>query len=247
MVEQVDMMSDESVEQDGIPEIAPDRPEWLPEKFGNVEDFVKSYGELEAKLGGTQQQTQTNLNTNIPEDTQTPQDNAPFKVGGVDMGKFSQEYQSTGGLSQTSYDELAEAGYSKDIVDSYIGGVKAQSRSEIDNLKGIYDSVGGMENYNQMVQWAASNMTSEEKQSYNSINDSGNMDAIRMNIDSLRNRYNKANGTDPKLVRGETAPATGGKYESTAQIVEAMKDPKYKNDPAYRQEVYMKLSRSSVI
>ena len=245
MVEQVDMMSDEAVEQEGIPEIASERPEWLPEKFGNVEDFVKSYGELEAKLGG--QETQTNLNTNIPEGTPTPQDGEPFKVGGVDMGKYSQEYQSTGGLSQDSYNELAEAGYTKQIVDSYIGGVKAQSRSEIDNLKGIYDSVGGMENYNQMVQWAASNMTPEEKISYNSINDSGNMDAIRMNINSLQTRYSKANGIDPKLIRGETSPATGSKYESTAQIVEAMKDPKYKNDPAYRQEVYMKLSRSSVI
>ena len=28
----------------------PNRPEWLPEKFKNVEDFVKSYKELETKL-----------------------------------------------------------------------------------------------------------------------------------------------------------------------------------------------------
>lgn len=29
----------------------PERPDWLPEKFKTPEDFVKSYGELEGKLG----------------------------------------------------------------------------------------------------------------------------------------------------------------------------------------------------
>jgi hypothetical protein len=246
VVEQVETFSEEAEAQEAIPEIS-ERPEWLPEKFGNVEDFVKSYGELEAKLGSTN--TSKNIDTNIPDTPQTPsKDTSSFNVGGVDMGKYSNEYQSNGGLSESSYGELAEAGYTKEIVDSYIGGVKAQSRSEIDNLKGIYDSVGGMENYNQMVQWAANNMSTEEKNSFNSINDSGNNDAIKMNVHSLYTRYSKATGVDPKLVRGDTSQSTtGGKFESTAQIVEAMRNPKYKNDPAYRQEVYTKLSRSSVI
>ena len=41
--------------------------------------------------------------------------------------------------------------------------------------------------------------------------------------------------------------ATGGDtYKSQAQVVEAMSDPKYDNDPAYRREVMKKLERSDV-
>jgi hypothetical protein len=240
VVEQVETFNEESETQDQIPEVS-ERPEWLPEKFNSVDDFVKSYGELESKLGSPKAPEKI-------EPSETTQDTPTgWNVGGVDMGKYNDEFQNSGNLSQQSYDELKEAGYPKEIVDSYIGGVKAQSRSEIDNLKGVYDSVGGMENYTQMVQWAATNMSSEEKASYNSINDSGNVDAIKMNVHSLHQRYSKANGIDPKLIRGDTSQSTGGKFESTAQIIEAMSSPKYKTDPAYRQEVYTKLSRSSVI
>ncbi len=240
MVEQVETFNSESEAQDQIPDVS-ERPEWLPEKFNTVDDFVKSYSELESKLGSTQAPDK------IEPSNETQEENSGWKVGGVDMEKYSEEYRREGALSQQSYKELADAGYPEEVVNSYIGGVKAQSRSEIDNLKSVYDSVGGIETYNQMVQWAANNFTPEEKQAYNNINDSGNVDAIKMNVHTLQDRYSKATGIDPKLIKGETVPATGGKFESTAQIIEAMSSKKYKTDPAYRQEVYTKLSRSSVI
>ena len=47
-------------------------------------------------------------------------------------------------------------------------------------------------------------------------------------------------------------PGTGSKsnrgdqFKSNAQLVEAMNDPKYENDPAYRREVMEKLERSNI-
>lgn len=41
----------ETAEQQTKTEAGTDRPEWLPEKFKTPEDFAKSYGELEKKLG----------------------------------------------------------------------------------------------------------------------------------------------------------------------------------------------------
>ncbi|MFZ9656653.1 MAG: capsid assembly protein, partial [Limnohabitans sp.] len=37
------------------------------------------------------------------------------------------------------------------------------------------------------------------------------------------------------------------KFESTAQVVEAMSDPKYQADPAFRRKVQEKLARSNVL
>ena len=38
-----------------------------------------------------------------------------------------------------------------------------------------------------------------------------------------------------------------GAFQSRAQVVEAMSDPRYKKDPAYRQQVYNRLQNSNVI
>jgi hypothetical protein len=43
---------------------------------------------------------------------------------------------------------------------------------------------------------------------------------------------------------GKTAP---GGFESVAQVVAAMSDPRYKIDPAYRAQVERKIANSTVI
>ena len=43
------------------------------------------------------------------------------------------------------------------------------------------------------------------------------------------------------------APKTGGdQFQSQAEVVEAMSDPRYDRDPAFRQKVMKKLERSNV-
>ncbi len=51
-----------------------------------------------------------------------------------------------------------------------------------------------------------------------------------------------ANGVTPNLVKG-TGQARPGGFQSVAQLKEAMKDSRYKNDPAYRNEVMQKTFR----
>ena len=47
-----------------------ERPEWLPEKFDNVEDMAKAYGELEKKLGSDNKE-KTNEDVAETEPTQS--------------------------------------------------------------------------------------------------------------------------------------------------------------------------------
>ena len=75
---------------------------------------------------------------------------------------------------------------------------------------------------------------------------SGNMDVIRMQIQGMHARFTQATAR-PNLTHGEVGQASNtGAYQSWAQVTEAMKNPKYREDPAYRAEVERRMSISKL-
>jgi len=48
------------------------------------------------------------------------------------------------------------------------------------------------------------------------------------------------------MINGDTNDVSTEVFESVAQVTEAMNDPRYANDPAYRKQVELKLAKSSV-
>jgi len=46
---------------------------------------------------------------------------------------------------------------------------------------------------------------------------------------------------------GESVPSTAPRFESLAQVTEAMKDSRYQTDPAYRASVAQMLGNSTVL
>jgi hypothetical protein len=75
--------------------------------------------------------------------------------------------------------------------------------------------------------------------------DRGDPQAIYFAIQALSYRFNDAVGYEGQLLTG-TASRSVDAYRSQAEVVRAMSDPRYENDPAYRQDVYDKLERSSL-
>ena len=69
---------------------------------------------------------------------------------------------------------------------------------------------------------------------------------VKLAVEGLRSKYQAAEGSDPALIAGQSAPSSGGNYSSWAEVTQAMRDPRYKSDPAYRQSVTSKLERSNV-
>jgi hypothetical protein len=67
-----------------------------------------------------------------------------------------------------------------------------------------------------------------------------------MAISGLHAKYVAKSGVEPRLIGGKAPRDAGEKFESTAQLVEAMKDPKYQSDPAYRRKIEARLARSSI-
>ena len=76
--------------------------------------------------------------------------------------------------------------------------------------------------------------------------DMGDPVACFFAVQSLKYRYDDASGVEGKMLTGKAPSNSGTQFKSNAQLVEAMNDPKYDNDPAYRQDVVEKLDRSDL-
>ena len=77
--------------------------------------------------------------------------------------------------------------------------------------------------------------------------ESNNLDDTKYAIKSLNAQYLLANGSSPNLLQGSTGGSSAEAFTSLAQMSEAMKDPKYQTDPAFREEVTRKLESSNLM
>ena len=116
------------------------------------------------------------------------------------------------------------------------------SQAEVDS---VYKAVGGEEQYGNMISWAQESLGENEVAAFDAIIESGNMDQINLAIQGLNARYTDAVGQEGNLLQGKPAAAQSV-YRRQQELIQAMNDPRYDSDPAYRQDVLDKLDRSNL-
>lgn len=113
----------------------------------------------------------------------------------------------------------------------------------------VFQQAGGEAEYQRLATWAASNISTERLNSYNQALASADEGAILNALKGLQYDYMMKNGYEPRLTGGR-APSNEIKgFESEAQVVAAMKDPRYSGDspdPAYIKEVERRIAVSNV-
>lgn len=217
-------------------ETSSERPEWLPEKFSSAEDLAKAYSELEKKFS-----TKTTETNEQPSDLKIkPTEEVKEQTNSLD--KFYTEYANDGGLSENSYSELAKMGINRQTVDAYISGQEALQQQ---HTASIMSTVGGQENYNNMVQWASQNLSKSEIEAFNKTVDTGTIEQAQLAIAGINAKY-QANTREPNLFSGHKADTNEG-YESVAQMLTDINNPKYQTDSAFRRKVESKVKNSNVL
>ena len=236
--------------------------ELLAGKYKSVQDLEQAYKELQAKLsrGETVAPEADDDGEAEAEEPEAPTVSAREIYGdviggkldeaGIDFGDMNTRWQQSGTLESGDYEQLAEAGFDRSMVDAYLSGLQykaaqdtALTTKEVTSIKA---SLGGEAEYNKMIEWAGSTLSPDEVEGFNQIINTQPMAAVKMAITGLHARYTAAEGREPKLIGGRAPKGNTDKFESTAQLVEAMSDPKYSKDPAYQRKVQEKLSRSSI-
>lgn len=219
-------------------QVAADRPDWLPEKFKSAEDMAQAYAELESKMGSGEK-------AEAP--AEQPSAEVPsaeaIRDSGLDLGSLEGEYRENGELSAESYEAAAKAGYSKEIVDRYIEGQQAIVERQVSD---IVSTVGGREGYDDLIGWASDNLSEGEIDAFNRTIESNDVDSIKLAVNGLQARRDSGAPSEPQRQIDGGQPASMDRFESWAQVKEAMADPRYSSDPAYNNAVVQKLGRSQL-
>jgi len=127
--------------------------------------------------------------------------------------------------------------------------VAEESDSEVINeaqAQQLMEIVGGEKAYNAMIQWASENLSAEEIEMYDAVMGKGEPNSIFFAIQALNNKYSDAVGSDGQMLTGRDGSSDNKSFRSQAELVEAMSDPRYDRDPAYRRDVIRKLENSDV-
>ena len=89
-------------------------------------------------------------------------------------------------------------------------------------------------------------MPDADSKAFDDLVSTGNVGAIRLAAQGLQAKYNDANGYEGRMLSGKSPKTSEDTFRSQAELVKAMSDPRYEDDPAYRQDVIEKLDRSDV-
>ena len=96
-----------------------------------------------------------------------------------------------------------------------------------------------------MTAWAGQNLDPQYVEAFDNIISNGDIGSIQLAVNGLKAQYEQANGYEGKMYTGKAPQTTGDIFRSQAELVQAMSDRRYDNDPAYRQDVIAKLERSN--
>ena len=180
-----------------------------------------------------------------------------FKNKGIDPYEMDKHFnENNGTLSDDMYAKLESAGFNKSLVDSFIAGKKAEAgvteTAEVEErftdreIRDIQNSVGGEKEYQTLVEWVGQNLPESEINAFDQLLDTGNTNQIKLAVQGMNAQYKEANGYEGRMLQGKPAQTSGDVFRSQAQLVKAISDPRYDNDPAYRADVIEKLDRSDL-
>ena len=226
----------------------------LAGKYKSAEELESAYLSLQKKLGQTEEEDEEVDYESSDEAYEEEDESESEYAPAVNLiNDASEEYYANDGqLSEETIEAFSEMS-SQDLVNAYLeiqannpqAPTQGVELSEA-QVNSVQNACGGEANYNRVVDWAASNLTDEAINAFDSVVDSGNPMAISIAFKGLQNEYNEANGYEGRMLQGRAASSAGETFRSQAELVAAMGDPRYDTDEAYRDDVVRKLNASDL-
>ena len=214
----------------------------LPGKFKDADDLEQAYIELQRKLGNRDTDTTEEEPQQQEEEVQQEDVDVDFleRLWQESQDEYSQE--TIEALQNMDPTDLAQMylEYRSQVEEG--GAVEIISAEDVSNLQGI---VGGEQQYGQMMAWAQESLSEQEINMYDAVMERGDPLACYFAVNALAFRFQEAQGYDGQMLTGK-APSQVQGFRSQAELVRAMSDPRYDNDPAYRADVAAKLEMSDL-
>ena len=225
---------------------AKEQEQMLAGKFRDAEELEKAYIELQKKLGNTDEETEEGVRDEEPETEEVEVSETQTLITEASTEFFAND----GTISAETMEKLSSMDAS-DLVQSYMdmqGNLPTAPTPDLTEAETnvIKNEAGGDEGYTNLMQWSSNNLDAADIEAFDSLVDSGNSRLIRLAVAGLKAQMEKAVGFDGELATGRAPRTTVDVFRSQAEVVQAMSDPRYDADPAYRQDVFDKLDRSNI-
>ena len=223
----------------------------LAGKYKDAQELEKAYIELQQKLGENGE----------PEEAEQaePEQDTPSVSPQVELiTQAAQEFADGGDITPETMKQF-QGMTSEELVRAYMevqrspGSESDTSTESTSSASDISDTqvneiknyAGGEQAYQNIIDWAGSNLDPNSIKAFDNIINSGSVDAIKLAVNGLKSQYENANGYEGRMVTGKAPENSRDVYRSQAELVKAMSDRTYDDDPAYRQDVMAKLDRSN--
>jgi hypothetical protein len=226
-------------------------------KYKSAEELEKAYLELQRKLGekGVTEDQEQEATAEPQEDAEATSEEEGEAEANEEISEALQTLVAAsnefdeGGLSQDTIEKLSQLD-SRTLVETWAEYIQSQ-REQVQQAQlteeqaaSIRDAVGGAENYQEMLGWAADNLSPDEIAAYDGVMNGGDYGAMYWAAQGLKSRFASEAGYEGARYTGARAPKAEPGFRSQAELARAISDPRYKDDPAYRIDVQEKLARS---
>jgi len=201
----------------------------LAGKYKSAEELERGYLELQKRMGEGQ-----------------PNQQATSDVSDQ-LAKAYESYTSDKNFDASAFENVSK----EDLIKAFFENSEEVPQAEggegpdltQEQVDGMMNSVGGKEQYQQIMNWAVQNLPKSDIEAFDAIVESANPFQINMAVEAMAKRYTDANGQEGQTIQGRSAKMTDS-YRSQAEMIRDMNDPRYDTDPAYRNDVMTKLANS---
>ena len=226
-------------------------------KFNNQSDLENAYKELEKKLhepSDNQVQADDDTPPELPSDEvseasdeeestsdETDVSDPQSNEDGKGIASAFEAMQEAGEVTEDVYEKFSEAGIPKELVQH------VQELTQYKQANELKEVTSEVADYPALQKWAGDNLSESEIGIFDNIVENGTLDEMRFAVNNLNGRMQ--GNTAPRqsrLIKADAIAQAEGGYESQAQMLADMGDPRYKQDSAYRAAVARKASKSNI-
>ena len=182
----------------------------LAGKYKTTEDLEKAYKELEGKLGKQEQGLEREPQTDSESESEPEEEisTQPSPAAELITSANDEFLNNDGKLSPETLDKFSSMS-SKELVEAYMqvqGDLQSQQLAgdiTQEAINEVKNSAGGEETYQNIVDWASANLDQQSIEAFDSIVNTGSVDAIKIAVKGLQAEYENANGYEGRMVTGK--------------------------------------------
>jgi hypothetical protein len=222
--------------------LAEQEQQLLAGKYQSAEELERGYLELQKRLSSPAEEE-----PQVEEAPEAEEEEEEIEVDGDLFDAIMESYR-TGEWDDNLVEEVGKMD-PIDVANMFLtkqGEAQQTAVATEEDVTQIQDSIGGIDEYQNMIQWASENLSEQEINLYDAAMDRGDPLTMFFAAQALNSRYQDAVGYDGEMLTGSAPRNTGNAFRSQAELIAAMSDPRYDKDPAYRQDIADKLAVSNI-